>query len=208
MLFRSGGHVVFVAVVGGDWSHGRFFAPFLPLAFTLFAATVGLLAVRVREGDSRVWRIAMVLALLGYAHWTFQVTSVEREQTFRKMFAPKDLERIRIGKWLRQASEPDIVVAVYAAGQIPYFSRRQAHDMLGLNNEYIANLKTRELGSGRAGHEKFDVDYTLGTIRPDVIVDPHLIEGLLSHERVRAEYRPLTRFRHNSVYVRNTLFQE
>ncbi len=202
-----GGHVVFVAVVGGDWSHGRFFAPFLPLAFTLFAATMGRVAARVPGGNSWVRRTAMaatVLALLGYAHWTFQVTSVEREQAFRRMFAPKDLERIRIGKWLREASEQDTVIAVYAAGQIPYFSRRYTHDMLGLNDEYIANLKTRELGSGRAGHERFDVDYTVDTIRPDVLVDPHLIDGMLSHERVRAEYRPLTRFRHNSVYVHRT----
>ena len=202
-----GGHVAFVAIVGGDWSHGRFFAPFLPLAFTLFAATMGRLAARVPGGHSWVRRsvmAAMALALLSYAHWTFQVTSVEREQAFRRSFAPKDLERIRIGKWLREASEPDTVVAVYAAGQIPYFSRRYTHDMLGLNDETIANLETRGFGSGRAGHEKFDVDYTVDTVRPDVLVDPHLVDGLLSHERIRAEYRSLTRFQHNSVYVHRT----
>ena len=200
------GHLAFVAAVGGDWSYGRFFAPFLPLAFTLFAATAGHVAARVPEGKSwvRAAAVGAVVSVLGFSYLTYRVTGVEREQAFRLAFAPKDRERVRIGRWLREASDPDTVVAVYAAGQVPYYSHRYSHDMLGLNDAHIAGLDSRGLGRGLVGHEKFDVAYTLDTVRPDVIVDAHLVEGLLDHERLHAEYRRLTTFQHNSVYVRRT----
>ncbi|MBI2941588.1 MAG: hypothetical protein HYY04_14230 [Chloroflexi bacterium] len=72
------------------------------------------------------------------------------------------------GEWLRQNTPVDAVIAVDAAGQIPYYSQRQTIDMYGLNEVYLAHRRV-SLGQGTPGHEKLDLTYVLGR-RPDYVV--------------------------------------
>jgi hypothetical protein len=47
---------------------------------------------------------------------------------------------IRAGKWIRQATSPQDVIAVIDAGALAYYSERRTVDILGLNDEHIAHL--------------------------------------------------------------------
>jgi hypothetical protein len=183
------GSLLLVVVVGGDWSEGRLFAPLLPLAATLAAGW----CVHVARGVQ--WRrsqaIASSLAVAGFLVASFVVTGPLREAAIRRRYAATDAERIVVGRWLHEHMPPDVVVAVRAAGEIPYFSRLTAHDMLGLNDAHIAALSMPGFGSGDPGHEKFDVAYTLGTVRPGIIVDGRLIPGLVRHPLYLRNYHPL-----------------
>ena len=66
-----------------------------------------------------------------------------------------------MGRYLATRPEPNASVAVIAAGAVPYYSGLPAIDMLGLNDRTIAHREMPRLGTGQAGHEKYDVDYVL-----------------------------------------------
>jgi hypothetical protein len=178
---------------------GRLFAPILPLgAVVLVGAAAELVALAPALAAPAVRAVAGVAAVawLAYAAW---VTGPLGEERFFRGYAAYDAERVRIGLWLREAP-PGTRVAVYAAGQIPYYSGLYAHDMLGLNDLHIAAVEVANFGEGVAGHEKSDPDYTLDVIRPDVIVDGHLVPGLAAHPSF-ARYRELSGFAHSRVFV-------
>jgi len=210
------GLLLLVAGVGGDWGQGRFFAPLLPLAAALFAIWLG--NGMARWGSTRwgatlwgrgTWRRAALWVLAAaYLAGSTLVTSVRREAAVRRSYAAVDAERIMLGKWLAENIPADVVIAVHSAGQIPYYSRLPAHDMLGLNDEHIAGLHVPLFGRGYPGHEKFDPAYTLETIRPGIIIDGRLIPGLERHVLYRNEYYPLVHtWKLHEVAIRRDLAQ-
>ncbi|MFA6197079.1 MAG: hypothetical protein WC656_10600 [Sulfurimonas sp.] len=73
---------------------------------------------------------------------------------------------IRLGKFLKVAPK-DYVLAIDAAGKVPYYSELKTIDMLGLNNKEIGKMKVNDRDF-HAGHTKFNADYTLS-------LKPHLI---------------------------------
>ena len=73
---------------------------------------------------------------------------------------------VNLGKFLNQ-SPNNYVLAIDAAGKVPYFSKLKTIDMLGLNNKDIGKMKV----DGKkfvAGHTKYNVDYILSK-KPDII---------------------------------------
>jgi hypothetical protein len=56
------------------------------------------------------------------------------------------------------------------------------------------------MGKGLVGHEKSDPDYTLRVVKPDVIIDGHLVPGLPAHPDF-ALYERIPGFRYNTVFV-------
>jgi len=196
-----GASVALVIVAGGDWSFGRLFAPSLPLGAV---ALVGA-AMEIEKADAswKSWPVRTILAAVtaGYLAFVWYVTGPLGETKFFGPFAQYDAERIRIGHWLREHAPKNTKIAVYAAGEIPYVSGLYAHDMLGLNDAHIASIDVPSLGKGIAGHEKSDPEYTLNVIKPDVIIDGHLVPGLREHPAFAANYEQLPGFRYNGVYV-------
>lgn len=73
---------------------------------------------------------------------------------------------INLGKFLKVAPK-DYVLAIDAAGKVPYYSELKTIDMLGLNNKEIGKMKVDDRDF-RAGHTKFNADYTL-SLRPNLI---------------------------------------
>jgi arabinofuranosyltransferase len=78
---------------------------------------------------------------------------------------------------LRKMTTPDATIVVVRAGTIPYFSDRYSIDLLGKTDRYIAHENMRTFAAGwhkliefRPGHMKFDYRYSIGQLRPDVIV--------------------------------------
>ena len=74
---------------------------------------------------------------------------------------------VTLGRHLAQDRYSGRLLAVDAAGKIPFYSGLPVVDMLGLNDEHIAHLPARFF---EAGHNKYDPDYVLSR-RPDLLAD-------------------------------------
>lgn len=61
------------------------------------------------------------------------------------------------------------LLAVTAAGSLPYWTGFPSVDMLGLNDQYLARHKPADVGGGMLGHELGDAGYILRRA-PDIIV--------------------------------------
>jgi hypothetical protein len=83
---------------------------------------------------------------------------------------PVSVMATTVGTTLREAfKERDPLLAVDAAGAIPYFSGFRSIDMLGLNDAHIARHHDPSFGHGVQGHELGDGAYVLSR-EPDIIV--------------------------------------
>jgi len=76
----------------------------------------------------------------------------------------------RLGFLLRATTPDDHRIAVAAAGATPYFSRRPTEDLLGKNDKHIARLPPKGVFS--PGHDKWDYEWSLGTRKSQLIVEP------------------------------------
>lgn len=74
---------------------------------------------------------------------------------------------VSLGRHLAQDRYAGRLLAVDAAGKIPFYSGLPVVDMLGLNDAHIAH---QPAGYFEAGHNKYDPDYVLAR-RPDLIAD-------------------------------------
>lgn len=75
-----------------------------------------------------------------------------------------------IGLVLKQAfSEKQPLIAVTAAGCLPYWSELPAIDMLGLNDYYLPRNPPKDFGTGFLGHELGNGNYVLQR-KPDIII--------------------------------------
>jgi hypothetical protein len=159
--------------VGGDWivRHGsRFVAPALPL--------LGLLASRglgaAISALPRTRACAPGLACAGCALLALAASPLAATREWLDPRAPtllRDHNRAnwQLGATLRDHTAPSTRVAVHWAGVIPYVSRRYAIDVLGKSDRHIARLSVDRF---EPGHAKWDWDYVLETLRPDVFDAP------------------------------------
>jgi hypothetical protein len=158
----------YVVAVGGDGLPlYRFLVPILPLLFLLIAEGSDAALRRVQaSGWVRVVAACLALALCARAALpAFRGTSARLvDQDRREVAAWKE-----IGAYFAASASPGASIAVIPAGAVPYFSRLRAIDMLGLNDRAIARRRMPALGTGQAGHEKYDVDYVLAR-RPTYVL--------------------------------------
>lgn len=76
---------------------------------------------------------------------------------------------------LREATDVDAVIATMWAGAPGYYARRPMVDLLGKSDPVIASSKPVVLAPSDPastfypGHNKWDLDYSLGVLRPDVV---------------------------------------
>jgi hypothetical protein len=148
----------YIAYVGGDaFRDFRFFIPVLPLLFVLSFLSIHRLfsknSVRVAF---LVFAVATTpLVLSGYRAALLPANS--------------EIGNIRIALLLKQNTSPSAKVADFWAGQVFYFSERPAIDLLGKSDAHIARLAARP-EAAKPGHNKYDFDYSLGTLRTDYVV--------------------------------------
>jgi hypothetical protein len=91
--------------------------------------------------------------------------------------------REAMGTWLRANVAPKTLIAVDAAGQVPYFSQLPAIDMFGINDVHIARLRVETLGQGTPGHEKFDLGYVLARQPQYVVIYGAMFDAIAEYER-------------------------
>lgn len=179
-----GAWLLMVAMEGGDfavWS--RLLAPATSLLYASVAAAAAII-VRNAAAGRRLAGYGLAFAgagLLAYTLWSSQFGTLDAQVFMTERQATRD--RVDIGIWLRENVPDDTVVAVVAAGAIPYESQLPSIDMLGLSDEHIAH---RDISVGRfaAGHEKYDSLYVLDR-QPDIIV---LFGSLESRPWSREDY--------------------
>jgi hypothetical protein len=108
-----------------------------------------------------------------------------------------NMAEVRETLLLRAITTDKASIAVTRAGTIPYFTGRPAVDLLGKTDTHVAHELARVPSGLRRfvafhpGHMKFDYDYSVGHLRPDVIaqlwadrdrVKPYLDEYYLEVE--------------------------
>ncbi|MGD8860806.1 MAG: hypothetical protein PVI30_12420 [Myxococcales bacterium] len=152
---------IYVARVGGDFMHGRFYLSLMPLyalgaeqlvhslarwrlaAGTAAAAVLLSTAVGVRLQDERSirWHIADENSY-------YRVTQL--------MPVVVDHYNYNVGKLFgrMRAAGVEPLVATTSVGMVGYYSGLTIIDMYGLTDHHIARLPTR--GRGRPGHERRD----------------------------------------------------
>lgn len=183
-------YAAYIVYVGGDWSVGRFFVPLVAPFYLLFSTglvdmwkwMLRKLAQPVDKPPRRVWitvNVLLAALVFGASSWNGEYG------IFIKGFDASTATAARetMGKWLRANVPPGSLIAVDAAGQVPYFSGLPAVDMFGINDLHIGRMPVATLGQGTPGHEKFDLGYVI-TRAPDyVVIYGTLLDGVKEYER-------------------------
>jgi len=184
-----GGQIAYSVYVGGDaWEHkggsNRYIALAIPLFFILFVYAVDQIfrsLATKNEPLSRYIRWATNLAIVAFIcasmvnfNYLINIRSLERWLLLRQPdFIEANKEYVDIVLELAKFTTPETRIAVVTAGAIPYFSELPAIDLLGKNDPIIAhqsNHLPNKISDIRPGHMKWDYDYTIGELKPDIIV--------------------------------------
>lgn len=195
MMLLLVGQIAYSIYVGGDaWeNHGganRYIGIAMPLYFIGFSwAAVELLKRAANSFNFKQknlvdygWR-AVYLVLFAFSLLTFNALlgdwkSIERwNLTRRPDYVAGNDRNLQIAIALESVTKPGASVAVVGAGTIPYLlPDRYAIDILGKADPYIAHQNVRtpmgipDIPNMRPGHMKWDYAYTIGELKPDVIV--------------------------------------
>ncbi len=155
-------------VVEGDdgGSHSRFLVPILPLL--LLGGLAGFAVVLRRAALHPAQALLVTTLALGLGGLSLLPASYDPLIPLGR----KGLEERRLlGTWLNENTPPHYTIADFAIGAISYYaSDRDFLDLLGLNDVVIAHTEIPDMGKGVAGHEKYNVDYVLDDVRPEIIV--------------------------------------
>jgi hypothetical protein len=92
-------------------------------------------------------------------------------------FVVANVDYVLMSNAIEKITTPDASIAVVAAGTVPYLTDRPSIDLLGKNDPVIARTETHlpnapmaRLTNFRPGHSKWDYDYSIGELKPDLIV--------------------------------------
>ncbi len=192
--------------VGGDYAEpevdaaNRFITQGMPALFLLFGLALDWLISDLASGQR--WRAGerpgmRAAVSVGVAAAALIVISGQPWVNWAIDNAPmlkSDIRRVRIGLAIAANTAPGVTIAVHAAGQIPYYSGRRTIDLLGLNDPVIA--KGPVTGPFYPGHDKWNYNYSILQLKPDLIADNWTKLG--DFMRGVSEYQELD----NGMYVR------
>ena len=172
-----------VAYEGGDvFAHGRFILPILPplVIGGLYGLATLLERVRLAVPRRFVWAapvFALGCLLVAASPWDAGFTPgirIERQAV---------RERHDLGLWLEENVPPDYTIAAWAAGAVSYYSELRSLDLFGLNDPVIAHTPVKSFGRGVPGHERYNLDYVLDVVRPEIIVMSDATAIIMTRER-------------------------
>lgn len=149
----------YIAWVGGDnFLNNRFFMPFITIIIIF-----GILGLRLIGLRAKWLPLAYMLMFL--------TLPLQTPYTISRPLEPEkcNIGNIEIGLYLKENTPQECTVADFWAGSVFYFSDRKGVDLLGKMDPYIAKLDANKT-SRLPGHNKYDFDYSLGILKPDVLV--------------------------------------
>ncbi len=152
-------YLIYVIFVGGDWmGSGRFMVPILPLAVLGVAEMFTAAAVSGESGLRKTAAIVLALFCAGMLNvasgWNAEWANVSRARLFHQ-------SRLSLAHWLREHARAGDTLLTNEVGLFAYYSGLYVADIHGLTDETIAHgVQPSSMGRGKAGHEKFDLDYS------------------------------------------------
>ncbi len=137
------------------------------------------------------WRVVGSLALAGLLASIFWGASIQGE--YRHFIQPFDAARATrartaMGHWLRENVPPGTLIAVDAAGQVPYHSGLPAVDLFGITDPQIAHLQVETMGEGTPGHEKFGLAQVLARRPAYIIIYGNALDGSSAYRRLNVRW--------------------
>ena len=181
IMLLGGAMLAGVALEGGDtFGHGRFIVPLLPLLY--LGGLAGLTTLLKRLSLAPIQSALLIVLVLGSAGLLLLDGSNNAFIPFQRQ-SVKDQEVI--GSWLSEHTPPDYTIAAFAVGAFGYYTDRDVLDMLGLNDVVIAHTDVPNFGRGTGAHEKYNIDYVLDDVRPEIIVRFNLQDRPLTAEEFR-----------------------
>lgn len=168
-------YVGYQAAVGGDsWpTMFRMAMPAAALLVVAFVCGVGAVAARFAAGRV-VCALVLALAVVAGGRWSWRLYDHDL-RALRPLYADTCGPAVNAALAIRDVTTPAASVAAFAAGTIPYYSRRPALDPLGRADAHVARLpakagpRIRPWSARLPGHNKYDLDYTFRQRRPTVI---------------------------------------
>jgi hypothetical protein len=185
------GQFAYSIYVGGDaWEHqggsNRYISIAMPMFFSLFVYslhnTLKTISIHTRfywiKHPATINLLTIVISLLAMYNFNFFLKTSQRTiDTWmlkrQPIFVEANIDYVNMVQAIDQITTPEAKLAVVSAGSIPYFSERPAIDLLGKNDRIIAhqpNHLPNNLETIRPGHMKWDYDYAIGELKPDLIV--------------------------------------
>ncbi len=174
--------VAYSIYVGGDYAEpynrpqvdaaNRFITQGMPALFIVFSIVIIKFIEDLKKirTNSSLQVSNLTVLLLGIA--TLIVISSEpwyKSMTGDIPLLKADIWRAKLGVHINKNTEKGVVVAVHAAGQIPYYSDRNTLDLLGKSDSHIAKLPPAT--KFRPGHNKWNYAYSIGKLQPDLMAD-------------------------------------
>jgi hypothetical protein len=155
-----------VIMEGGDaFAHGRFLAPVVPVMYVAGVSGLTVVLARAIPQPRQLAAAGLLTAMLA----GLALSRGSADPTVPADRHARD-EREALGRWLHDHVPAGYTVAVYASGAVPYYAQTRALDLLGLTDETIAHSTVPDFGKGIAGHEKYNIPYTLTVVRPELIM--------------------------------------
>jgi len=160
LIAMTGIWLLYIIYVGGDFMEFRFLVPIIPFIMLLITVLIALIGVK------EVKYALVILLLAGSFHhqqtFTF-INGIEPVDILEGHLTKPAENWVGTGKTLAvlfPGRDEPVVIAVSAAGAIPYYSQLPTVDVLGLNDKWIARQGIT--ASKRAGHQKRPtLDYLL-----------------------------------------------
>ena len=139
------------------------------VALTLTPVAVLALLLVPTPSSRRRSIVAVALAVASVVAINGQAASIWLSHN--ASYVHDDAWATRYGLALRAATADDATIAVTWAGAIPYFSHRSTIDLLGKSDPVIATGKRQPSIGFNPGHDKWDYDFSIGRLRPDVVAE-------------------------------------
>lgn len=163
LLLITAAWVGYVTMVGGD-IFPAFRHYYVVLIIWVFSIIFGLSYLKKINLVSRKVRSTFIILLLINALIQCKIPDNDRAIDERWEFRGMNL-----GETLKKTFPNQTLVAVTAAGCIPYASELPTLDMLGLNDYYIPRHPPKNFGNGALAHELGDASYVMKQ-NPDIII--------------------------------------
>ena len=185
--------IAYISSVGGDIFPGHRHAVIVVALFALLT-TLGLSAIKQTKRRGTLAIIALALTLLSghLSHRSFDYRRAQKERW--------EWDGQIIGEWLGESfRSQDPLLAVTAAGTLPYFSKLRSLDMQGLNDRHIALQPAQP--RYQLAHDHGDGDYVLKQ-RPDILAFKGVGRGkpaFVSGDQMRRKREFAIRYRLRSL---------
>lgn len=163
LLLITAAWVGYVTMVGGDIFPAFRHYYVVLIAFT-FSIIFGLSYIKKINLESKKVSITFIFLVIVNALVQSKIPDNDRAIDERWEFRGMNL-----GKTLKTTFPNQTLVAVTAAGCIPYASELPTLDMLGLNDYYIPRHPPKNFGNGALAHELGDANYVMKR-NPDIII--------------------------------------